>query len=91
MFSKVKNFEIQHLLFSSTSSVYGDSNLIPFKEIYKTDEPLSFYVASKSSCEVMLHSYSYLYKIPTTIIRFFTVYGPWVRPDMALLNLLRIY
>ena len=79
-----KNFEIQHLLFSSTSSVYGDSNLIPFKEIDKTDEPLSFYAASKKSCEVMLHSYSYLYKIPTTIIRFFTVYGPWVRPDMAL-------
>ena len=79
-----KNFQIKHLLFSSTSSVYGDSTLIPFREVYKTDEPLSFYAATKKSCEVMMHSYSHLYKIPITVIRFFTVYGPWGRPDMAL-------
>ncbi len=79
-----KIFKIKHLLFSSTSSVYGDSTLIPFREVYKTDEPLSFYAATKKSCEVMMHSYSYLYKIPITVIRFFTVYGPWGRPDMAL-------
>ena len=79
-----KVYQVKHLLFSSTSSVYGDNNLIPFKEIHKADEPLSFYGATKKSCEVMLHSYSHIYKIPVTIIRFFTVYGPWGRPDMAL-------
>ena len=79
-----KKYPIRHLLFSSTSSVYGDSDLIPFKEIDKTDEPLSFYAATKKSCEVMLHSYSHVYKIPVSVIRFFTVYGPWGRPDMAL-------
>ena len=79
-----KNFHIQHLLFSSTSSVYGDNISIPFKETNKTDEPLSFYAATKKSCEVMMHSYSHIYKIPITVIRFFTVYGPWGRPDMAL-------
>ena len=79
-----KSFKIKHLLFSSTSSVYGDNDIIPFKESHKTDEPLSFYAATKKSCEVMMHSYSHMYKIPITIIRFFTVYGPWGRPDMAL-------
>ena len=79
-----KNFQIKHLLFSSTSSVYGDNIAMPFKETNKTDEPLSFYAATKKSCEVMMHSYSHIYKIPITVIRFFTVYGPWGRPDMAL-------
>ena len=79
-----KKMKIKHLLFSSTSSVYGDSSSIPFKETSKTDEPLSFYAATKKSCEVMMHTYSHIYKIPITIIRFFTVYGPWGRPDMAL-------
>ena len=64
--------------------LFIDNSKIPFKEIYKTDEPLSFYAATKKSCEVMMHSYSHIYKIPITIIRFFTVYGPWGRPDMAL-------
>ena len=79
-----KKFQIIHLLFSSTSSVYGDNILMPFKEISKTDEPLSFYAATKKSCEVMMHTYSHIYRMPITIIRFFTVYGPWGRPDMAL-------
>ena len=80
----VKNFNIKHLLISSTSSVYGNSNNQPYKEVDKTDYPISIYAATKKSCEIISHSYSHVFKIPTTIFRFFTVYGPWGRPDMAL-------
>ena len=69
---------------ASTSSVYGSNKDIPFKEIQKSDTPMSFYAATKKSNEVMAHSYSHMYDIPVTIFRFFTVYGPWGRPDMAL-------
>jgi UDP-glucuronate 4-epimerase len=75
---------VKHLLMSSTSSVYGANTQMPFDEIQKTDHPLSYYAATKKSNEIMAHSYSYVFKIPITMFRFFTVYGPWGRPDMAL-------
>ena len=73
-----------HLLIASTSSVYGNNNELPFDENQKSDSPISFYAATKKSNEVMAHSYSHLFEIPITMFRFFTVYGPWGRPDMAL-------
>ena len=79
-----KKFKPEHLLMASTSSVYGNNNDTPYHENQKTDTQLSFYAATKKSNEVMAHSYSHLYKIPITMFRFFTVYGPWGRPDMAL-------
>ncbi|MDQ3392682.1 MAG: GDP-mannose 4,6-dehydratase [Bacteroidota bacterium] len=79
-----RNFPVQHLLFASSSSVYGLNTSIPFKESDATEHPLSLYAASKKANEMMAHSYSHLFKIPVTGLRFFTVYGPWGRPDMAL-------
>ncbi len=79
-----RKFKPKHLLISSTSSVYGNNLEYPFHEKQKSDTPISFYAATKKSNEVMAHSYSHLYKIPITIFRFFTVFGPWGRPDMAL-------
>ena len=76
--------KIKHLIFASTSSVYGNSSNFPLKEEYPTDKPLSFYAASKKCNEVMAYSYSNIYKLPCTGLRFFTVYGPWGRPDMSL-------
>ena len=76
--------KIKHLIYASTSSVYGDSKKFPLNENDRTDQPLSFYAATKKSNEVMAHSYSYIYKLPCTGVRFFTVYGPFGRPDMAL-------
>ena len=76
--------KIKHLVFASTSSVYGDNKDFPLKENSNTDTPLSFYAASKKSNEVMAYSYSNIYKIPCTAVRFFTVYGPFGRPDMSL-------
>ena len=76
--------KIKHLIYASTSSVYGNTNKFPLNESDKTDYPLSFYAATKKSNEVMAHSYSYIYKLPSTGVRFFTVYGPFGRPDMAL-------
>jgi UDP-glucuronate 4-epimerase len=73
-----------HLLLASTSSVYGANAKVPFEETDKTDEPLTLYAATKKSMEVMAHSYAHLWQIPTTVFRFFTVYGPYGRPDMAL-------
>jgi UDP-glucuronate 4-epimerase len=73
-----------HLLLASTSSVYGANRKTPFAETDPTDHPLSLYAATKKSCEVMAHAYAHLWSIPTTAFRFFTVYGPWGRPDMAL-------
>ena len=79
-----RNNRIKHLIFASTSSVYGENNKFPLNENDKTDHPLSFYAATKKSNEVMAHSYSHIYKLPCTGVRFFTVYGPFGRPDMAL-------
>tara|TARA_Y200000002_G_scaffold381593_1_gene396032 strand:+ start:909 stop:1913 length:1005 start_codon:yes stop_codon:yes gene_type:complete len=75
---------VKHLVYASTSSVYGANKKIPFSENDSVNHPLSIYAASKKSNELMAHTYSYLYKLPTTGLRFFTVYGPWGRPDMAL-------
>lgn len=74
----------KHLLIASTSSVYGGNLKVPFAEIDRTDAPVSLYAATKKAAEALAHSYSYLYQIPTTVFRFFTVYGAWGRPDMAL-------
>ena len=74
---------MKHLIFASSSSVYGLSRKIPFSPHQVTDHPQSLYGATKKANELMAHSYSYLYGIPTTGLRFFTVYGPWGRPDMA--------
>jgi len=79
-----RKFNPDHLLMASTSSVYGNNKEMPFDENQKCDTPMSFYAATKKSNEVMAHSYSHLFGIPTTMFRFFTVYGPWGRPDMAL-------
>jgi UDP-glucuronate 4-epimerase len=78
----------RHFLIASTSSVYGASPTVPFLESDKTDHPLTLYAASKKAGEAMAHSYSHLWSIPTTMFRFFTVYGPWGRPDMAPLKFL---
>ena len=75
---------VDHLVYASTSSVYGLNTKMPFSEHDSANHPLSVYAASKLSNELMAHSYSYLYQLPTTGLRFFTVYGPWGRPDMAL-------
>ena len=75
---------MKHLVFASSSSVYGGNKKYPFKETDNVDHPISFYAASKKSNEIMAHSYSHLFKIPTTGLRLFTVYGPWGRPDMFL-------
>ena len=79
-----KKEKIKHLLIASTSSVYGSNETMPFTEIQKVDTQLTLYAATKKANENMAHSYSHLWKIPTTMFRFFTVYGPWGRPDMAL-------
>jgi UDP-glucuronate 4-epimerase len=75
--------EIKHLLYASSSSVYGANKKVPFFEKDSVDHPISLYAATKKSNELMAHTYSHLYNIPTTGLRFFTVYGPWGRPDMA--------
>jgi len=74
----------KHFMFASTSSVYGANTAMPFRETDRADHPLTLYAATKKAGEVMAHSYSHLFAIPTTAFRFFTVYGPWGRPDMAL-------
>jgi UDP-glucuronate 4-epimerase len=79
-----RNFPVKHLVFASSSSVYGLNSKIPFSTEDRTDSPISLYAASKKSNELMAHTYSHLFKIPTTGLRFFTVYGPWGRPDMAM-------
>lgn len=78
-----RNFDIQHLVYASSSSVYGLSDEIPFSTQHKTEQPISLYAATKKSNELMAHTYSHLFSLPTTGLRFFTVYGPWGRPDMA--------
>lgn len=79
-----KKLQPRHLLLASTSSIYGANDKIPFAEADRADEPLTIYAATKKSMELMAHSNAHLYRVPTTAFRFFTVYGPWGRPDMAL-------
>ena len=79
-----RQFKIKHLIYASTSSVYGNNSPLPFSEKNHADHPIQFYAATKRANELMAHSYSSLYNLPTTGLRFFTVYGPWGRPDMAL-------
>ena len=81
---KISNkIKVKHLIIGSSSSVYGANKKIPFQEIDKTDHQISFYAATKKSTESLAHSYSSLWKLPITVLRFFTVYGPYGRPDMA--------
>ena len=79
-----RNSEIEHLLYASSSSVYGGNTKLPFSEDDNVDHPVSLYAASKKSNELVAHAYSHLFGIPVTGLRFFTIYGPWGRPDMAL-------
>ncbi len=79
-----RHHSVEHLVYASSSSVYGANETMPFSEHDNIDHPLSLYAASKKSNELMAHTYSHLYGLPTTGLRFFTVYGPWGRPDMAL-------
>lgn len=79
-----RHAKTEHLIYASSSSVYGMNKKQPFSETDPVDHPISLYAATKKSNEMMAHSYSHLYKLPTTGLRFFTVYGPWGRPDMAL-------
>lgn len=81
--------EVPHLTYASTSSVYGANTNLPFSEQHGVDHPLQFYAATKRANELMAHSYSHLFRLPTTGLRFFTVYGPWGRPDMALFLFVR--
>ncbi len=78
-----RNFKIKHLIYASSSSVYGINDEVPFSEDFNTDKPVSLYAATKKSNELMAYTYSHLYGIPTTGLRFFTVYGPWGRPEMS--------
>jgi UDP-glucuronate 4-epimerase len=80
---------VEHLVYASSSSVYGANTAMPFSVHHNVDHPLSLYAASKKANELMAHTYSHLYDIPTTGLRFFTVYGPWGRPDMALFKFTR--
>lgn len=79
-----RHYSVEHLVYASTSSVYGANTQMPFSVHHNVDHPLSFYAATKKANELMAHTYSHLYELPTTGLRFFTVYGPWGRPDMAL-------
>ncbi|MGY3858897.1 NAD-dependent epimerase [Aeromonas intestinalis] len=84
-----RQHEVGHLIYASSSSVYGLNEQMPFKTSDGVDHPVSLYAASKKANELMAHSYSHLYGLPTTGLRFFTVYGPWGRPDMALFKFVR--
>ncbi|MBS3020714.1 UDP-N-acetylglucosamine 4-epimerase [Comamonas sp. PE63] len=79
-----RKHQVEHLVYASSSSVYGGNTKMPFAESDAVDHPISYYAATKKANELMAHSYAHLYGIPTTGLRFFTVYGPWGRPDMAL-------
>jgi UDP-glucuronate 4-epimerase len=84
-----RHYNVEHLVYASSSSVYGANATMPFSTHHNVDHPLSLYAASKKSNELMAHTYSHLYRLPTTGLRFFTVYGPWGRPDMALFKFTR--
>ncbi|KAB8028003.1 NAD-dependent epimerase/dehydratase family protein [Fluviispira multicolorata] len=79
-----RHHKIKHLIYASSSSVYGSNTTLPFTEEQSVDHPISLYAATKKSNELMAHTYSHLFSLPTTGLRFFTVYGPWGRPDMAM-------
>jgi UDP-glucuronate 4-epimerase len=78
-----RHHQVEHLVYASSSSVYGNQQKVPFSEADPVDTPISLYAATKKANELMAHTYSHLYQLPTTGLRFFTVYGPWGRPDMA--------
>ncbi|MDW8056431.1 MAG: NAD-dependent epimerase [Elusimicrobiota bacterium] len=80
----IRKYPVKHFVLASTSSVYGANKKIPFSVHHNVDHPISLYAATKKSAELIAHTYSALFNIPTTVLRFFTVYGPWGRPDMAL-------
>jgi len=84
-----RHHAVEHLVYASSSSVYGADTKLPFSVHHNVDHPLSLYAASKKANELMAHTYSHLYRLPTTGLRFFTVYGPWGRPDMALFRFTR--
>ena len=79
-----REYPVEHLVYASTSSIYGANKTMPFKESVGTNHPVSLYAATKKANELMAHTYAHLFKVPCTGLRFFTVYGPWGRPDMAL-------
>ena len=85
-----RHSEIAHLVYASSSSVYGGNTKLPFNENDPVDHPVSLYAATKKANELMAHSYAHLYQIPCTALRFFTVYGPWGRPDMAFFKFTRM-
>jgi UDP-glucuronate 4-epimerase len=85
-----RHAQVPHLTYASTSSVYGANTRMPFSEHHGADHPLQFYAATKRANELMAHSYSHLFRLPTTGLRFFTVYGPWGRPDMALFKFTKL-
>jgi len=78
-----RKYPVKHLIYASSSSVYGGNKVSPFSTRHNVDHPVSLYAATKKSNELLAHTYSHLFGIPTTGLRFFTVYGPWGRPDMA--------
>lgn len=84
-----RHHQVEHLVYASSSSVYGNNKVVPFDESQNIDHPISLYAATKKANELMAHSYSHLYDLPTTGLRFFTVYGPWGRPDMAFFKFIR--
>ena len=84
-----RQLAVKHLVFASTSSVYGGNSKMPFEETDKADQPLTIYAATKKAGEALAHSYAHLWGVPMTGVRFFTVYGPWGRPDMALFKFTR--
>ena len=84
MLEACRRLQVQHLVFASSSSVYGANSELPFSEGDAVDHPVSFYAATKRANELMAHSYSHLFAMPVTGLRYFTVYGPWGRPDMAI-------
>lgn len=84
-----RHHSVQHLVYASSSSVYGANRRMPFSVSHSVDHPVSLYAATKKANELMAHTYSHLYQLPTTGLRFFTVYGPWGRPDMALFKFTR--
>lgn len=84
-----RELDVRHLLMASTSSVYGANTRLPFREVDRCDHPLTLYAATKKAVEEMAHSYAHLWNLPTTMFRFFTVYGPWGRPDMAFFKFTR--
>lgn len=86
-----RNYPVEHLLYASSSSVYGSNKKVPFEETDFVDNPVSLYAATKKSNELMAHTYSHLYDIPATALRFFTVYGPMGRPDMAYFKFVNMF